>query len=128
MIELHSLATNQTVHVAVTSDGFNLDRDLTFEELKNPNSVLRAFGLNFADALLGSLELPVLSSAVANPQIAWDIRRTRVRIGTEFVPVYRLQTSALGHDVIIDVSTLGEILSINLPGEISARIDEFSRP
>jgi hypothetical protein len=128
VIELHSLATNQTVHVAVTSEGFNLDRELTFEELKNPNSVLRAFGLNFADALLGSLELPALGSAIANPQITWDTRRTRVRIGTELVPVYRLQTSALGHDFIVDVSTLGEILSIRLPGDVSARIDEFSRP
>jgi hypothetical protein len=44
------------------------------------------------------------------------------------VPVYRLETSLLGHPVTIDVSTLGEILRVELPGEISARIDEWSKP
>jgi hypothetical protein len=128
IIELHSFATNQSVHVKITNEGINLERDLTFDEIKNPNAILRAFGGDFTDALLGAMDLPLLTPAAATQQIIWDARRTRVRIGSELVPVYRLQTSLLGHDAIVDVSTLGEILRVDLPGEISARIDEFSRP
>ena len=29
---------------------------------------------------------------------------------------------------VVDVSTLGEILRIELPGEITARIDEWNKP
>ena len=39
-----------------------------------------------------------------------------------------METSVLGHPVIVDVSTLGEILRIKLPGDISARIDEWGKP
>jgi hypothetical protein len=83
---------------------------------------------NFADALLGTMDLPDLTSAAEAQKLTWDARRTRVKIGTEAVPVYRLETSALGHTVIVDVSTLGEILRVELPGNISARIDEWSKP
>jgi hypothetical protein len=44
------------------------------------------------------------------------------------VPIYRLETSVLGHPIVVDVSTLGEILRIDLPDDISARIDEWNKP
>jgi hypothetical protein len=69
----------------------------------------------------------VLPNAAAQ-KMEWDARRTRVKIGAEAVPVYRLETSLLGHTVTVDVSTLGEILRVDLPGEISASIDEWSKP
>jgi hypothetical protein len=69
-----------------------------------------------------------MPDVTAAQNIEWDARRTRVKIGTEAVPVYRLETSVLGHPVTVDVSTLGEIMRIELPGDISARIDEWSKP
>ena len=128
ILDLHSVATNQFVHVKISGDALNLDRNLTFEELKNPSALIHALVGNFADVLLGAVELPELAPAVAGQQMAWDARRTRVKIGTESVPIYRLETSALGRTVMIDVSTLGEILRVELPGGFSARIDEWSKP
>ena len=40
----------------------------------------------------------MLPDAAGN-SIEWDARRTRVKIGSEAVPVYRLETSLLGHAV-----------------------------
>jgi hypothetical protein len=45
-VEIHSLATNQTVSVQITTDG---DTDLhvfTFADLQNPNTLLRVLGEN----------------------------------------------------------------------------------
>ena len=60
--------------------------------------------------------------------LQWSARRTRIRIGSEPVPVYRLETSLLGRDVTVDVSTMGELLCVNFPGELTARIEELNRP
>ena len=128
VVEIHSLATNQVVHVKVTSDGEAMEHDLAFADLQNPGALLRAFTGNFGDALLGAVDLPELASDDDAQKIQWDARRTRVKLGSENVPVYRLQTSVLGRDCIVDVSTLGEILHVELPGGISARIEEWGAP
>ena len=130
VIEIHSLATNQTAHVKISNDGnVVLERDFTFAELQNPGALVRALGRKFCRRLFrrGWTCRNWLPDAAAQ-KIEWDARRTRVKIGTETVPVYRLETSVLGHPVIVDVSTLGEILRVELPGDISARIDEWSKP
>jgi hypothetical protein len=122
------LATNQSVHVKISSDAVSTERDLTFAELQNPNTLLRVFVGDFADTLLGALDLPDLTASAAARQMDWRASRTRVKIGTEAVPVYRLQASALGQDITVEVSTLGEILRVQLPGNIVAHIDEWNRP
>jgi hypothetical protein len=61
-------------------------------------------------------------------RLAWTARRTRTKIANESVPIYCLETSLLGHSVVVDVSTLGEILRIDLPDDISAHIDEWNKP
>ncbi len=130
VVEIHSLATNQTVHVKITSDGEVMERDLTFAELQNPDALVRALTGNFADTLFGDdgsagFHRP---SGRAEPS-EWSASRTRVKIGTEAVPVYRLETTrARPCQSSWMCSTLGEILRVELPGNISARIDEWSQP
>lgn len=126
-VEIHSIATNRVARVKITSEGTVMQRDLTFDELSNPNDVVRAFAGNFADALLGVVDLPQFTPE-ATQKIEWDAERTRVKIGTESVPVYRLETAALGYNVVVDVSILGEILRVQLPNDVTARIDEWTRP
>ena len=127
VVEIHSLATNQTVHVKITNEGEVLERDVNFSDLQNPEALIRVFAGDFAGGLLATLELPALPPA-GTAASAWTAPRTRVRIGTEPVPVYQLETRLLDQPIIIEVSTLGEILSVQLPGNVSARIDEWSRP
>jgi len=129
VIEIHSLATNQSAHIKFSNEGTRLlERDFAFAELQNPATVVSALTGNWADGFWGAFDLPEILPGAAAQKIEWDARRTRVRIGTEAVPVYRLESTVLGRTVTVDVSTLGEILCIDLPGNITARIDEWSKP
>lgn len=128
VVEVRSVATNQTVHVKITADGNRLEQDLTFADLQNPGTLLRAYTGNAADTLLDALDLPDLTAFSSARKLEWSAIRTRVRISKESIPIYRLETSALGRTITMDVSTVGEILRVDLPGNISARIDEWAKP
>jgi hypothetical protein len=128
VIEIHSLATNQTAHVKLSNDGVPLlEREVAFTDLQDPGAIVQLLAGNLAGDLFGALDTAGILPD-SSQRIQWDARRTRVKIGGETVPVYRLETSVLGHALTVDVSTLGEILRIELPGDISARIDEWSKP
>ncbi len=127
-VEIHSLATNQTVSVQITSDGETDSRVFTFADLQNPNTLLRALGGDFGGGSGGGLDLPALPTATALAQnIPWEARRVRLMVGREAVSAYRLETRALGQPIVIDVSTLGEILRVDLPGGFTAILDEWSK-
>jgi len=129
VIEIHAQASNQTARVSLSSDGVPLlNREVAFTDLQNPGALLQALAGTGTGDFGGALVLAGLLPDPAAQRIEWDARRTRVKIGNEAVPVYRLETSVLGHSLTVDVSTLGEILSIQLPGEINARIDEWGKP
>ena len=49
-------------------------------------------------------------------------------IGREPVSVYRLETQVLQNKIVIYVSTLGEILRVELPGGITAALDDWNKP
>lgn len=129
-VEIHAAVTNEMMSIRITSDGATIERDFTFQDLQHPATLLRWLDRNFGNGWLDELDWPVASPAVAtlSTSIHWDACRDRLRIGREFVSVYRLETSVLGHPVVIYVSTLGEILRVTLPGGISATIDEWSNP
>jgi hypothetical protein len=127
-VDIHSLAADQTVHLKITSHGASIQREFTFAELQNPNIGLRAFGGNFGGGLLGGFEMPAVPSAPALVQsLHWDARRERITVGREPVTAYRLETSALGNQVVIHVSTLGEILCVQFPGNMVATLDEMNK-
>ena len=123
--EIHSLATNQMVHIKIGDEDVLLfDRDVPFAELEKPDALIRTIAGNFAGALLGAV-IPSNAANTATPKIQWNARLTRVKLGGALVPVYQLETRVLGQPVIIEVSKLGEILRAQLPGGIVARIDEW---
>jgi len=128
VVEIHSLATNRTARVRFTNAGEMLfNRDLAFDELAHPEALVRAVTGGFADALLGAVDFPEIAAGAAAQKIQWEARLTRVRISREAVPVFRVETRVLDWPVVIDVSTLGEILRVKLPGNIVACIDGWNR-
>lgn len=126
-IEIHSLATNQTAHLKVSNEGMLLaERDIDFAELQNPSAMIQVLaGYQIGDFLGFDWDETLPGAA---QKLEWEARRTRIKVGTETVPVYRLETSLLEHPITVNVSTLGEILSVELPGHIAARIDEWNKP
>jgi hypothetical protein len=128
-LEIHSIATNRTVRLIITSDGNVLERNIAFDKLEDPDVLLRAFAGNFSGGLLGALDLPVLpqGSAALAQNLHWEARRDRLKIGNEPVSVYRLETRVLDHPVVIYTSTLGEILRVELPDGLTATLDEWTK-
>jgi hypothetical protein len=127
-VEIHSLATNQTVSVQITTDGATDSRAFTFVDLQNPNTLLRILNDNSGGGFASGLDLPALPSTAALAQnIPWEAHRVRLMVGREAVSAYRLETRVLDRPIVIHVSTLGEILRVELPGGITATLDEWSK-
>jgi len=128
VLEIHASATNQNVHLKFVSDGAALERNFTFADLQDPNRLVRALAGDLGGGAFENLDLPVLpkSSALAQ-NIHWTATRDRLMVGREPVPAYRLETSVLNHPVIIYASTLGEILRVELPGNLTATLDEWRK-
>jgi hypothetical protein len=130
MVEIHSFATNQTVHLKISNDDGVSERDFAFADLASPGALLGAFGASFGgDGLLDTLDTPSVpqSSAAIAQEIHWEAHRDRLKIGSEPVSVYRLETHVLGYAIIIYASTLGEILRVELPDDLTATLDEWTK-
>jgi len=131
-ITLQSAASNQTLQVTFTNEDVALQRTLTFAELRNPAQLVRSFAGDYAAGPLGLLagfELPALSGTGVSGAggIHWQATRTRMIVGREPVPVYRLETRVLDRPIVLIVSTLGEILRVELPGNIIVTLDELDK-
>ena len=128
-VEIHSVAADQTVHLKITSDGAIIEHDFTFADLQNPGALLNALAGNFGGGPLGGLDWPAVPQtpvALAG-NLRWEAHHERLMLGREPVSAYRLETRVLDQPVVIDVSTLGEILRVELPGGITATIDQWGK-
>ena len=126
-VEVHSIATNQTVYLKITTDGLTIAREFTFADLQNPNTVLHVFAGDFGGNLLSGLDLfpaPQTPATLAG-DLHWEAHHARLMVGREPVSAYRLETLILDHPVVIYVSTLGEILRVELPGGTTALLDQL---
>jgi hypothetical protein len=128
-VEIHSFATNQTVHLKITNDDGVSERDFAFADLASPGALLSAFGADFSGGLLDTLDLPFMpqSPTAIAQDIHWEAHRDRLKIGNEPVSVYRLETHLLGYSIVIYASTLGEILRVELPDNLVATLEEWSK-
>ncbi len=126
VVDIHSVAAEQTVRFKIASEGANFERVLSFADLQNPNALLRALGGGLAD----ELDLPVAPSspAAAADSVKWEAHRDRLIIGQEPVTAYRLETRVLDHPVVLYISSLGEILRVELPGGMTAMLDQWNKP
>ena len=126
-VEIHSMATNKTVHLRIVSDGLAIERDLTFAELQNPNALLSTLAGDAGGAWLGGLDLFPVAQTPANlaGNLHWEAHHDRLMVGHDPVSAYRLETQLLDYSVVIYVSTLGEILRVELPGGIAAVLDQL---
>ncbi len=126
-VEIHSAATNQTAHLKITGDGAVIERDFTFADLQNPNTLLRTVAGDFGGGLLGDLDLPAVpqTPAALAGSLRWEAHHDRLMVGREPVSAYRLEARVLDHPIVIYVSTLGEILRAELPGGVTAVLDQL---
>jgi hypothetical protein len=129
-VEIHSAAADQTVHLKIAADGAAIEHDFTFADLQNPGAVLNALTGKIGGGPLGGLDWPAVpqTPAALAGNLRWEAHHERLMLGREPVSAYRLETRVLDQPVVIDVSTLGEILRVELPGGLTATLDEWSKP
>ena len=129
-VEIRSVAAERSVRLVITSDDVSTERVFGFDDLEDPNVLLRAFAGNLGGEWATGLDLPVVSETpdMLAQNIHWEAHLDRLTIGRESVPAYRLEARVLDHPIIIYVSTLGEILHVELPGGVTAAFDQLGSP
>lgn len=128
-IEIHSVAAEQNVHLRITSEGETSEQVFDFDDLQNPNVLWQALLGNFGDWAAG-LDLPIAPQmpTLLAGNVHWEAHRDRLVLSGEAVPAYRLETRILDRPIVIYVSTLGEILRVELPDGIIASFDQLGNP
>jgi len=132
-VEIHSLAAEQNVHLKIIGNGVSTERVLSFDDLQNPSTWLRSLAgpvMQNEGEWTAGLDLSAVpqTTTMLAQSIHWEAHRDRLTIGREPVPVYRLETRVLDHPIVIYVSTLGEILRVELPGGVIALSDQLGNP
>jgi hypothetical protein len=119
--EIRASAVEQALHFSSDSAGQRLNRVIPFSDFRNPQKLLREFGGPLLPGLLASVGLPVSTNALARftPGLQWKARHDWLPVGRTPMRVYRLQTRLLDRFLVrVFVSPVGEILRVELPGDI----------
>jgi len=119
--EVRSYAVEKAVRLTITEGDERTERAFTFEELRNPQKLLREIAGPWVPAgLLGGIVPFGMSdpSSIATG-IEWEARSDSLQLGTVRIRGYRLRASLLGQlHASIFVNTLGEIVRMELPDQL----------
>ncbi len=131
--ELHTSAAEKKVRFVIDDAYERWEQSFSFDDLRNPQTLLREFGGPMALTVLGSLgNLGLGTSSSTNAvspmlNIQWEANNDSMRFGHSKVRVYRLHTKILDrYDVFVFVSRVGEILWVELPDKIVLSNDAFT--
>jgi hypothetical protein len=126
--EVHSLAADRTVRLRVEDDEGASEHVITFATLADPEALAREFDVAAPLGALGALGLQPHAPAGGAfvPGLKWEAREDRISIGHTPVRAYRLEARLLGHyDVVVVLSRVGEILRVELPGDLVLMNDQL---
>lgn len=122
--KIHAAAQAQTATFLAEDDEERKERTYTFAELRSPEKILHDLGgPTFAASLAAlRLSLPRGGTGAVNaaaPALLWEARHDRLKVGSNFIRVYRLEARLLQSlRAVVFVSPVGEILRLELPDEI----------
>jgi len=116
--ELRSVAATETATLKGEDESGIWERTYRFEELRNPQTILRNFGMPaFLGLLGGQMKLP--NANALSLGLNWEARNDWLKIGRSAVRVYRLEARLLDrYRAVVFVSRVGEILRVELPDKI----------
>lgn len=129
-VEIHSRAAERSIQLIITSDDVSTERVFSFDDLEDSNLLLRSFAGSLGGEWAEGLNLPVLTETpdLFAQNIHWEAHLDHLTIGRESVPAYCLKARVLDHPIVIYISTLGEILHVELPGGVTAAFDQLGSP
>jgi len=127
--QIHAAAAEQTVYWTAQDGEARFEHTFKFSDLRNPGAILGEFMGPFAGEWLASTGRPLdpASAASLNPGVNWEACEDTLWIGHAQARVYRLQTRLLDrYRISLIVSRVGEILRVELPGDLVLVNDQLS--
>jgi len=127
--ELHASAAQETLRLTVREGEASFERVFKFSDLQNPRAPAREFVGPFGALLLNELPLAAQLPGAGNYSVGvkWTAVEDALRIGRTPVRAYRLQTRLLDrYEIKIFVSRAGEILRVDLPGNVALVNDQLT--
>jgi hypothetical protein len=121
--EIHASAKAERIRLLTDDDEGKKERAYSFNELRNPERLLRDVGATGLPAFFAALGFPLQqtnrTSAPLGLGLEWHAHEERLRIGSNDIRVYRLETRLLNHfKAVLFVSRVGEVLRVELPDEV----------
>ena len=123
-VEIKANAEARVVNLAFETDGERTEKILTFDDLREPGKILEEFGIPMIPGLI-PFSLPTLggtkstNAPALNLGLEWQARNEWMPMGHSRVHVYRLETTFLQkYKIVIFTSRVGEILRVELPGDL----------
>jgi hypothetical protein len=121
--ELRATNADQSLRVYVDDGEQHIDKLFSFSDLRNPEKVLKEVGGPLLPATLAPLGLLPRSTPGTQPNMGvglkWEAHYDRLRLGADWMRVYRLQARLLDRfQAVIFVSLVGEILKVELPDQL----------
>jgi hypothetical protein len=117
---------NETVEFSLGEGAAALKQTLHFSDLRNPGKLIEQVGaataLPIAGILLPNLTTPATgtNSPSLSLGLKWEGRQDWLQMGHSRVKVYQLRAHLLDkYEAVIIVSRVGEILRVQLPGEMT---------
>ena len=128
-LELQADADRQLLTVKSMEESEKFERTFKFSELSNPEGLLNEFAGPFAAVIGGQFGLV---AGALQPQkfpsgLRWVARHDRMTVGHSPIRVYLLETRLLDrYEIRIYVSQVGELLRLELPGDIVLKNDQLN--
>ena len=121
--EIKSDVSDRQIWLQSTDGETEWINSFSFEELRNPQRLMSQLESPILATLLPQLLSTVTSTNNAAPSLSlglkWETRMDWLRIGRNRVRIYRAEAKLLDqYRIIVLVSRVGEILRIELPGEV----------
>lgn len=122
------LAAEETAEFTVEEDGQKTTRRLGFRDLRQPERLAGTMTGPMLSALLSAFPLPLTldQAQELGAALRWDSRHGTLGVGHSSVRVYRLEGELLEkYRMTLLVSRVGEILRVELPGEVLLTNDQL---
>ena len=125
--EFHASAETQTLRFRAEDEEGRREQIFAFSDLQNPEKLARAIGGPLMPTLLAALGLPMNPPPQGKPPsapnlslgLAWEARNDWLKLGRNPIRVYRIEARLFDRlRAIFFVSPVGELLRVELPGEV----------
>lgn len=131
-IDVKADAAAQTITFARRDDESSWEQTFTFADLSKPDKLLSGLGLPFGGLLFAGLPALTSGDLRSIPKLDlglhWEARNDWFEAGNARVRVYRLQTRLFDkYQAVVHVSRVGEILRLELPGDVLLVNEAFSK-